>query len=72
MCSTATGRIFPMPLGQVSSWDPAAVERAAQIGAAEASSAGVRWVFAPMVDIARDPRWGRICEGAGEDPTWGR
>ncbi len=63
--------IFPIPLGQASSWDPSAVERAARIAAAEASSAGVRWVLAPMVDIARDPRWGRICEGGGEDPYLG-
>ena len=63
--------IFPIPLGEASSWDPAAVERAARIAAAEASAAGVRWVFAPMVDIARDPRWGRIAEGSGEDPYLG-
>ena len=63
--------VFPVPLGEVSSWDPAAVERAASIAAAEASAAGVRWTFAPMVDIARDPRWGRIVEGAGEDPYLG-
>ena len=63
--------IFPIPLGEASSWDPAAVERAARIAAAEASAAGVRWAFAPMVDIARDPRWGRIAEGSGEDPYLG-
>jgi beta-glucosidase len=63
--------IFPAPLGAASSWDPAAVERSARIAAEEASAAGVRWVFAPMVDIARDPRWGRIIEGAGEDPYLG-
>jgi len=63
--------IFPVPLGEASSWDPAAVERAASIAAAEASAAGIRWTFAPMVDIARDPRWGRIVEGAGEDPYLG-
>jgi beta-glucosidase len=63
--------IFPIPLGQASSWDPAAVEGAARIAAAEASAAGVRWTFAPMVDIARDPRWGRMAEGAGEDPYLG-
>ncbi len=63
--------VFPVPLGEVSSWDPAAVERAASIAAAEAAAAGVRWTFAPMVDIARDPRWGRIVEGAGEDPYLG-
>ena len=63
--------VFPTALGQASSWDPAAAERATRIAAAEASAAGVRWVFAPMVDIARDPRWGRICEGSGEDPYLG-
>jgi beta-glucosidase len=63
--------IFPVPLGEASSWDLTAVERAASIAAAEAAAAGVRWTFAPMVDIARDPRWGRIMEGAGEDPFLG-
>jgi beta-glucosidase len=63
--------VFPVPLGEASSWDPAAVERAASVAAAEASAAGVKWTFAPMVDIARDPRWGRIVEGAGEDPYLG-
>jgi beta-glucosidase len=63
--------IFPVPLGGAASFDPAAVERAASIAAAEAASAGVKWTFAPMVDIARDPRWGRIVEGAGEDPFLG-
>ncbi|HSB10750.1 MAG TPA: glycoside hydrolase family 3 N-terminal domain-containing protein [Blastocatellia bacterium] len=63
--------IFPISLGEAASWDPAAVERAASIAAAEAAAAGVRWTFAPMVDIARDPRWGRISEGAGEDPYLG-
>ena len=63
--------IFPIPLGEASSWDPAAVERAAGIAAAEARAAGVHWTFAPMLDIARDPRWGRIAEGSGEDPYLG-
>ena len=63
--------IFPIPLGESSSWDPAGVERAASIAAAEARAAGVHWTFAPMVDIARDPRWGRIAEGSGEDPYLG-
>src|SRR5262245_17403635 len=63
--------IFPIPLGEASSWDSSAVERAAQIAAAEASAAGLKWTFAPMVDIARDPRWGRISEGSGEDPYLG-
>jgi beta-glucosidase len=63
--------IFPIPLGEASSWDRAALERAAHIAATEARAAGVHWTFAPMVDIARDPRWGRIAEGAGEDPFFG-
>src|SRR5262249_52301583 len=63
--------IFPIPLAQASSWDPLAVESAARVSAAEASAAGIRWAFAPMVDIARDPRWGRIAEGSGEDPYLG-
>ena len=63
--------IFPIPLGESSSWDRQAVERAASIAAKESRAAGVHWTFAPMVDIARDPRWGRIAEGAGEDPFLG-
>jgi len=63
--------IFPIPLGEASSWDPAGVERAASIAAAESRAAGVHWTFAPMVDIARDARWGRIAEGSGEDPYLG-
>jgi beta-glucosidase len=63
--------IFPIPLGEAASWDPATVERAASIAAAETRAAGVHWTFAPMVDIARDPRWGRITEGSGEDPYLG-
>ncbi len=63
--------VFPIPLGEASSWDMRAMERAASIAAKESSAAGVRWTFAPMVDIARDPRWGRIAEGAGEDPFLG-
>jgi len=63
--------IFPVPLGEASSWDPAAAERSASIAAAEARAAGVHWTFAPMVDIARDARWGRIVEGSGEDPYLG-
>jgi beta-glucosidase len=63
--------IFPIPLGEASSWDPAAVERAASVAAEEARAAGVHWTFAPMVDIARDPRWGRIAEGSGEDSYLG-
>src|ERR1700682_5931212 len=63
--------IFPVPLGEASSWDPASAERSTAIAAAEARSAGVHWTFAPMLDIARDARWGRIIEGAGEDPYLG-
>ncbi len=63
--------VFPVPLGEAASFDPAAAERAASIAAAEASAAGVKWTFAPMVDIARDPRWGRVVEGSGEDPYLG-
>src|SRR5215831_10046458 len=63
--------IFPVPLGEAASWDPVLVEGAAAVAAAESAAAGVRWTFAPMVDIARDPRWGRIVEGAGEDPYLG-
>jgi beta-glucosidase len=63
--------VFPIPLGEAASFDPAAAERSAEIAAAEAAAAGVRWTFAPMVDIARDARWGRIAEGAGEDPYLG-
>jgi beta-glucosidase len=62
---------FPVPLGLASTWDPQIVEKAARIAAQEASASGVRWTFSPMVDIARDPRWGRIIEGAGEDPYLG-
>ena len=63
--------IFPIPLAEASSWDPSLAERSASIAAQEARDAGVRWTFAPMLDIARDPRWGRITEGAGEDPYLG-
>ncbi|MEM2480389.1 MAG: beta-glucosidase BglX [Candidatus Bathyarchaeia archaeon] len=63
--------IFPIPLGLASTWDPETVKKSASIAAAEAYADGVRWTFAPMVDIARDPRWGRIAEGAGEDPYLG-
>lgn len=60
--------IFPIPLGQAASWNPQLAGQAARISAVEASSYGVRWTFAPMMDIARDPRWGRIAESFGEDP----
>jgi beta-glucosidase len=60
--------VFPIPLGQAASFDMTLVEEGARIAAREASSCGINWTFAPMVDIARDPRWGRIAEGGGEDP----
>lgn len=59
--------IFPIPLGQAATFDPALVEDAARLTAQEAVQAGLRWTFSPMVDVARDPRWGRIAEGYGED-----
>lgn len=62
---------FPIPLAEAASWDLPAIERSARIAAIEASAAGVHWTFAPMVDISRDPRWGRVMEGAGEDPYLG-
>ena len=63
--------IFPVPLAMAASWDPATVERAQAIAAREARAAGIHWTFAPMLDIARDARWGRIVEGAGEEPFLG-
>lgn len=63
--------IFPIPLGEAASWDLEAMEQSARIAAVEASAEGLHWTFAPMVDIARDPRWGRIAEGAGEDTYLG-
>jgi len=63
--------IFPVPLAMAATWAPEAEEHAARIAAEEATSAGLHWTFAPMIDIARDPRWGRIVEGAGEDPYLG-
>src|SRR5438270_5024143 len=63
--------VFPIPLGEAASFDPASAERSASVAAAEARASGVHWTFAPMVDIARDARWGRIAEGSGEDPYLG-
>ncbi len=60
--------IFPIPLGQAASWDPELIRQAARVAAREASAAGIHWTFAPMLDITRDPRWGRIAETLGEDP----
>lgn len=62
---------FPIPLAEAASWELDLIKRSAEITALEASASGLHWNFAPMVDIARDPRWGRIMEGAGEDPWWG-
>ncbi len=63
--------IFPIPLAQAASWDMKAIEQAERIAAEEASADGQNWTFTPMVDVARDPRWGRVMEGAGEDPYLG-
>lgn len=63
--------IFPVPLAMAASWDPQAAERAQSVAAKEARAAGLHWTFGPMLDIARDARWGRIVEGAGEDPCLG-
>ncbi|MCF6194014.1 MAG: glycoside hydrolase family 3 C-terminal domain-containing protein, partial [Kangiellaceae bacterium] len=60
--------IFPSPLAETASWDMAMLEKTAHVAAEEASASGINWVFAPMVDLARDARWGRVSEGAGEDP----
>ena len=62
---------FPIPLAEAASWDMEAIKLSARIAATEAAASGVHWTFAPMVDIARDPRWGRVMEGAGEDPYLG-
>jgi len=61
--------VFPIPLGQSASWDPELVRQASRIAARETSADGIHWTFAPMLDIARDPRWGRIAESLGEDPV---
>lgn len=60
--------VFPIPLGQAAAWNPPLVEQAARIAAIEGSADGIKWFFTPMLDIARDPRWGRVAEGFGEDP----
>lgn len=60
--------VFPIPLGEASTWNPALIRKSSEIAAKEATSHGIRWTYAPMVDVARDPRWGRIAEGGGEDP----
>ena len=63
--------LFPVPIAEASSWDPAAVENDEAISADEATADGIKWTFNPMVDVSRDPRWGRVVEGAGEDPYLG-
>lgn len=63
--------IFPIPLGLSCTWDIPAIEESARIAAVEASADGISWTFSPMVDISRDPRWGRVSEGSGEDPFLG-
>ena len=60
--------IFPIPLGEAATWNPELIESGARVAAVEATATGIRWTFAPMIDIARDPRWGRIAESCGEDP----
>lgn len=63
--------VFPIPLAQAAAWDPGLVEQAASIAAKEAAADGIKWFFTPMLDVARDPRWGRVAEGFGEDPYLG-
>ena len=63
--------MFPVPLGEAATWDPAQVEQDESVSADEAAADGIKWTFNPMVDISRDPRWGRVVEGAGEDPFLG-
>lgn len=63
--------LSPIPLGESASWDLEAIERSSQVAASEAAASGINWTFAPMVDISRDARWGRVMEGAGEDPFLG-
>ncbi len=63
--------VFPVPIGSASSFDPPMIEQSERVAAKEATAAGIKWAFAPMLDVARDPRWGRMVEGAGEDPYLG-
>ena len=63
--------ISPIPLAEAASWDLEAIRKSAELAAREAAASGIHWTFAPMVDISRDPRWGRVMEGAGEDPYLG-
>jgi beta-glucosidase len=62
---------MPVPIAVAASWDPKVAEQGQAVAASEARAVGIHWTFAPMVDIARDPRWGRMIEGAGEDPYLG-
>jgi len=63
--------IFPVPLGEAASWDTAMIRKVSAVAARETAAAGINWTYAPMVDVSRDPRWGRVTEGAGEDPFLG-
>lgn len=63
--------VFPVPLAEAAAWDPDLAQRTARAAAVEATASGIHWTFAPMIDIARDPRWGRVVEGTGEDPFLG-
>jgi beta-glucosidase len=63
--------VFPIPLAEAASWDLDAIRLGAHVAAKEAAAAGIHWTFAPMVDVGRDPRWGRVMEGAGEDTYLG-
>lgn len=63
--------VFPIPLAESASWDLSIIRRSAEVAAEESAASGIHWTFAPMVDIARDPRWGRVMEGAGEDTYLG-
>ncbi|WP_302622365.1 glycoside hydrolase family 3 protein, partial [Bacillus velezensis] len=63
--------VFPVPLAEAAAWDPDLAQRTARAAAVEATASGIHWTLAPMIDIARDPRWGRVVEGTGEDPFLG-
>ena len=63
--------VFPIPLGEAVSWDPSLAAKTARATAIEATASGIHWTYSPMVDVARDQRWGRVAEGAGEDPVLG-
>ena len=72
MSFTAIRTVFPIPLGEAASFEPDLAQRTARVAAIEATASGLHWTFAPMVDIARDQRWGRVAEGAGEDVYLGK